>query len=258
MHRGEYEVMARAEEQHWWYRGLRDALGRALSQPDLKPPLSSSILDAGCGTGANLRFLAELLEPAYLGGFDLSEQALELARQKLSPYGADLYQSDLCDPVLPAADLDLIVSFDVLNVPGVARALPGLFRLVERLRVGGLLVLNLPAYAWLYSEHDVAVHASQRFRVGEVRNLLEQLGLEVVRSSYRLCTLLPAVAASRLPSLLRGADRGDPAARSQLQGRSGGAIDGALLAVLRLENWGMARGLRLPFGSSIFAIGKKR
>jgi SAM-dependent methyltransferase len=258
MHPGEYEVMARAEERHWWYRGLRDALGRSLARPDVKLPLAPAVLDAGCGTGATLRFLAERLTPAYLGGFDLSQEALALARQKLAPFDADLYQSDLCDPVLPSADLDLIVSFDVLSVPGVTRALPGLFRLVERLRVGGLLVLNLPAYAWLRSEHDVAVHGSQRFRLGEVRDLLGQLGLEVVCASHRLCALFPAVLASRLPGVLRRTPPGDPEARSQLHGASGGALGGALLGVLKLENVLMARGATLPFGSSVFAVGRKR
>ena len=257
MHHDEYEVMARAEEYHWWYRGLRDALRRTLLHPDLRPPLAPSVLDAGCGTGANLRFLAELLEPAYLGGFDLSEQALALARRKLSPFEADLYQSDLCDPILPAADLDLIVSLDVVSMTGVTRALPGLCRMTERLRVGGLLVLNLPAYAWLHSEHDVAVHTAERFTLGAVRDLLGTLGLEIVRSSYRLCALFPAVVASRLPRL-RSARSEDPKARSQLQRRSGGgAIDAALLRVLQLENLLVARGVSLPFGSTVFAIGRK-
>jgi hypothetical protein len=65
--------MARVEADHWWYRGLRDALAAVFGR--LEPPLPANprLLDAGCGTGENLRFLRESLDPSYLGGFDPSE-----------------------------------------------------------------------------------------------------------------------------------------------------------------------------------------
>jgi SAM-dependent methyltransferase len=255
MNPGEHALMARVEADHWWYRGLRDALARALRAPDLALPERPRVLDAGCGTGENLRLLAELLHPAYLGGFDVSEEALALARAKAP--GADVYRSDLCDPELHSGAFDLVVSLDAVCIPGAARALPGLRRLAAALAPRGLLVLHLPAYEWLRSEHDAAVHTSERFTLGGLKALLYDLGLEVVRGSYRLCALLPLVAATRLPGRRRArADTG--AARSQLHAAQGGAASAALLAVLRAENRLIARGVALPFGSSVFAIGRKR
>jgi SAM-dependent methyltransferase len=251
---GEHAVMARVEERHWWYRGLRDALGRVLAGPGSGLPAHPSVLDAGCGTGANLRFLREVLEPAYLGGFDVSEEALALAREKAP--GADLHPGDVCAPPLRAEALDAVVSCDAVCIPGVERARPGLRLLAERLRPGGLFVLNLPAYRWLYSRHDVAVHSSERYTAGDVRRLLRELGLEVEVLSYRLCFLFPLVVASRLPGMLR-ARPGDPGARSDLHRVPSEAVGRVLLAVLRLENALIARGVRLPFGSSILAVGRK-
>ena len=61
MNTAEYERMFEAEETQWWYAGMR-AIGLAV----LEPPLarlangrSLAILDAGCGTGLNLRHLGE-------------------------------------------------------------------------------------------------------------------------------------------------------------------------------------------------------
>jgi SAM-dependent methyltransferase len=213
------------------------------------------VLDAGCGTGENLGLLAELLAPSYLGGFDLSEEAVALARRKVPE--ADVYVSDLCDPEIRADALDLLVSLDVVCIPGVERSVPGLRRLVERLRPGGLFVLNLPAYDWLYSEHDVAVHTSERFTLDGVRGLLERLGLDAARASHRLCMLLPLVAATRLPGARRARRKGAEA-RSQLHGGAGPLASALFLATLRAENAWIARGGRLPFGSSVFAVGRKR
>ncbi len=84
----EYELMARVEDDLWWYRGLRDTLARTLTHPDIALPEVPKVLDAGCGTGANLRLLSEVLRPSYLGGFDRSEEALRFARRKAE--GADV------------------------------------------------------------------------------------------------------------------------------------------------------------------------
>jgi len=255
MNPGEFELMAAAEDRHWWYRGLRDAVARCLARPDLRLPSHPRVLDAGCGTGANLRFLGELLQPSYLGGFDSSEEALSLSARK-APAGADLYRSDIRDPILRAGDLDLVVSLDVIYIPGAQESMKGIERLVGALRGGGLLILNLPAYDWLYSEHDVAVHTRERFTARKTRALLDGVGLRIARLSYRLCLLFPVVALARVPGMIR-ARRGMSGARSDLHAVPGEAASGALLALLRMENRLLARGVRLPWGSSVFAIGRK-
>jgi hypothetical protein len=167
-----------------------------------------------------------------------------------------VYQSDLCDPEIRSRDLDLVVSLDVLCIPGVARAREGLRRLAAGIRPGGLLILNLPAYRWLYSEHDAAVHTSERYTAREVRALVEGLGLQVEILSYRLCLLFPLVVLARLPRLRR-VRPGDPGARSDLHAEPGPLVNRLLFALLRLENRGIVRGLRLPFGSSVFAVARK-
>lgn len=246
--------MARVEETHWWYRGLRGAVASVLATPKLALPDGPRVLDAGCGTGENLRHLSALLRPSYLGGFDHSDEALALARTKAPE--ADLYRSDICEPELHGADLDLVISLDVIYIPGVERAIAGLLRLVAALRPGGLFVVNLPAYDWLYSEHDVAIHTSERYTRRRVRVLLERLGLSVAVLSYRMCFLFPAVVLARLPGMLR-ARPGDESGRSDLHAIPGAWTNRVCLGLLTAENRMIARGLTLPWGSSVFAVGRK-
>ena len=252
MHPGEHEAMARVEHDHWWYRSLRELLLRLLADSGLPP--EPAVLDAGCGTGANLQLLHRTLRPSYLGGFDVSEEALVIARRKAPE--ADVYRSDICDPELHVDTLDLVVSLDVIYIPGVERALKGLRTIVEAMRSGGLFVVNLPAYDWLYSEHDVAIHTSERYTAGRVQTLFDQLGLGVERLSYRLCFLFPAIVLSRLPGKLR-AKPGDATARSDLHEPPGAWTNQLFLPTLRAENRWIARGGRLPWGSSVFAVGRK-
>jgi len=251
----EYQRMAEVEATHWWYRGLRDAIGRCLDRPGLRLPPAPRVLDAGCGTGATLRWLGERYAPSYLGGFDASDEALSRARRKAP--SADLYRSDLCDPEIRADALDLVVSLDVLPATGADASLGGLQRMVERLAPGGLLVLNLPAYAWLRSEHDAAVGQRERFTAGKVHSMLGVLGLEPARLTYRLCALLPLVVLWRLAGKARLRRRGSAGARSDLHAVPRRAVDQVLFRIVAAENRLIAHGVPLPWGSSVFAIGRR-
>ena len=250
---GEIELMAAVEGDHWWYRGLRDAIARTLYARYSPMPLQAKVLDAGCGTGENLRFLKRLLRPAYVGGFDLSPLAVRLSRAKVPD--ADVYQSDIRDPEVHAAELDLVLSCDVLSIAGIEESSAGLRRLVERLRRGGLLIMNLPAYAWLRSRHDVATSTRDRVTAGQVRQLLAGLGLAVELITYRLFSLFPAIVLARLPSMLRLKQQ-SPEAGSDLR-LAPKWINPLVYPVLCAENAPLVRGMRFPWGSSVYAVARK-
>ena len=247
----QYDIMAQAEQNHWWYRGLRDVIAQCLAKPDLALPPHPSVLDAGCGTGGNVRFLHDLLAPSYIGGFDVAEKALVHARRQCPQ--ADIYASDIRNPKCHRHAYDLVVSCDVLYTSGLAASMCGLRKLVSALAPGGLCILHLPAYQWLTSNHDRAVHTTERYVLSQLRALLDELGLLCVRASYRLCCLLPLVALRRLPSLVSA--RGQ-ATSSDLD-LPAAWLNESLYRTVQLENWLVAAGACLPWGSSIFAIGRK-
>lgn len=247
----EYETMAALEGEHWWYRGLRDALLRILRSPCCALPEHPRILDAGCGTGANLRMLRDEFAPSYLAGFDLAAPAVEAAR-KLVPE-AEITQDDLCAPRFATGELDLVTSCDVIYVPGYAQARDGLRRIVSLLKPGGLFVVNLPAYRWLTSEHDVAIHTSERYTAGAVRRMFADLDLTVVLLTYRMFLLFPLVVLARLPTMF-GRVPDAQAARSDVRLPSR-PVNSFLAGVLRCENRALRAGVRFPWGSSVFAVG---
>ena len=249
----EIELMASVEGKHWWYRGLRDALGRTLLRPRVGMPARPRILDAGCGTGENLRFIKDLLNPAYAGGFDLSPVAVNHCRAKVS--GADIYQSDIRAPEIRADNLDLVLSCDVLSIAGINESNAGLLRIVEHMRSGGVMILNLPAYAWLRSRHDVATDTRDRVTAAQVRRLLQRLGLSVELVTYRVFSLLPAIVLARLPSMLRPNRR--PAAQGSDLKLTPRWIDPVLYAILHTENLLAMHGMKFPWGSSVYAVARK-
>jgi len=243
----QYEIMALAEERHWWYLGLRDAIEQCLLHPSVSLPPNPRILDAGCGTGANLRFLGDLLKTDRLVGFDLSEKALEYARMKVP--AAMLYQSDLRDPWIPSEPFDLVLSSDVLYVTGRESAMAGLRSLCQSLKDGGIFLWNLPAYNWMMSYHDRLVHTQERFTRSGLASLCCHLGLKCLRLSYRLHFIFPLLLVNRVFRSLFCRSR----ASSDLRQPSP-FVNRLLFDVLHIENRLIAKGLSFPWGSSVFAV----
>lgn len=247
----QYAIMEQVEDRHWWYLGLRDLLMRYWQQPELRLPSHLAVLDAGCGTGGNLRFFHDCLGPEYLAGFDQSDVAIDSAKRKCAT--ADLYLSDICQPFVRPSGFDLIFCCDVIYVPGLEAARPGLLELARALRPGGQFILHVPAYNWLKSHHDRAVHTRERFVLSQIGRLMVELDLECLRASYRLSSLLPLVVARRLPELIRLSHN----TSSRDLEMPPAWLNRWLLRLVQHENRYLARGGKLPFGSSIIAVGRK-
>jgi SAM-dependent methyltransferase len=256
MNPAEYDLMASVEPHHWWYAGLRDAFGQVLRRIDpLQRLVGGRFLDAGCGTGQNLRWLSRNLKATSLTGFDRAAAAVEIAAKCVPE--AHIYEDDLCNPDPPDGPFDLILCSDVLYATGIEPALAGMRRLCERLASGGLFLLHLPAFNWLYSRHDVAVHTKHRFCQAEVISLLDQLDLAIELITYRMFMLFPLVVLSRVPSLLfrsRSTSAGDVMSDLWLPILP---LNALLRTVVKFENRAIGFGVRFPWGSSLIAVGRK-
>jgi len=243
MNREEYAIMFAVEDRHWWYTGLRAMLDGAWRRHLLtQNPL---VLDAGCGTGATLQWISERSERAP-AGIDLSADALSFCRKR----GIRLIAraSMMALPFSEAA-FDAVISLDVLyhrDVPDRVRALEAC---ISALKPGGLLILNLPAYGWLYSSHDEAVHTAHRFTRRECVRMLEATGFEIVCITYWNTLLFPAIAMARLWRKVCPSAESDLRLPSAVSGRFFGTV-------LRIERF-LIQLFPMPFGLSIFAVARR-
>ncbi len=251
MNPGEYRRMYEVEDRHWWYVGLHGLVLQAVRAEARRLGRPLRLLDAGCGTGRLCQLLAA--EGHQVVGCDASPEALRLARQR----GVEgLFEADLNAYEPAPGRYDAITSIDVLYHAGIADDVAVLRRLRRGLRPGGLLVLNLVAFEFLRSTHDVAVHTRERYTRPLLRRRLEVAGLEPERVGYRVCLPFPLVAASRLWARLVRPRRRPPAEAISDVAPPGRAVNALLLGALRLENRLLHR-MALPFGSSVFALGRR-
>jgi ubiquinone/menaquinone biosynthesis C-methylase UbiE len=234
--RSEYDRLDAAEAQMWWFRALHANLVAALAEGGGG---NGRILDAGSGTGGLLARLAAAFPAAILVGLDRDEGAVARARAK-SP--ALLVRGSVDRLPFGDAAFSAIVSADVLCHAGVDEA-GALTEFRRCLKPGGALLLNLPAYRWLYSGHDVAVANARRYALGEVRELLAAAGFARIGARYWNSLLFPLMLARRLLWRRGGSDVAPLPA----------PLETGFAAALALERRLAAAGIALPFGGSILA-----
>lgn len=229
---------------------LKDAAGAPDPQTMSAGTRDIRILDAGCGTGGLIRRMQAIRPEWRWTGLDVSPLACDLARRLNGESG--LGGVEICEgsvTKLPFDDgsFDAVVSADVLyHVDDDREALREFFRV---LRPGGAVVVNVPAYRWLWSYHDEAVHARRRYARGEVLAKLDEAGFGEARATYWNTLPFPLIVARRklLPAPRNGSDvRLYPP-----------LVEACFNAAMALERAWLGGVGRLPFGSSVLAVARK-
>ena len=113
-------------------------------------------MDAGCGTGQNLRHFGGW---ARAIGFDLSPDALRFCRAR----GVRAARASVLALPVRGGSVDVVTSFDVIYHGWVESDLAAVEELVRTLRPGGLLLVRVPALMLLWGAHDEAVHSRHRY-----------------------------------------------------------------------------------------------
>jgi len=192
MNEQEYAHMYSEEEKHWWYAGMRSIVLSLL--PPAAVSEQSRVLDAGCGTGYNLRWLRESYH-ARTTGLDLYSPALAFSRTRGEQ---QLARGDASTLPFRSERFDLVTAFDVLShIDGKEARLQALRELHRVLRPGGRVLIRVAAFEWLRSSHDEEVRTYHRYSRGELRATLVIAGFDLVRMTFVNCLLFPAAVAWR-------------------------------------------------------------
>jgi SAM-dependent methyltransferase len=234
-------VSSAASRRHPWETARVRFFLRQLRRKGV-PSAGARVLDVGSGDGWFAHQLAEAADvdvTCWDTGYGEHPHP-ELPRLR-------------CTAEAPGGTFELVMAMDVTehveDDAGFVRML------AEHLTPGGHLLMSVPAWPALFSDHDRFLKHVRRYRPGEARGLLEAAGLRVLRSGGLFHSVLPLRAAQAareqvLPG--RGAHAGE--------WRGGPVLTRIVQGVFDLEARGselLARaGLEVP-GLSWWALCRK-
>ena len=239
------EATARAERDHFWFRGFRRFVTPLLEEA-VAGRRDLTVLDCGCGTGHNLQLLRRT---GHAFGIDITLSGLQYAA---SHGDRQIVQASAANLPFAATLFDLVTSFDVIySLPDdVERAaVAEMFRV---LKAGGHLLLNVAAMPFLHGSHSVLSSEIRRYTRPGLRQLLEAAGFTIRRITYTNFTTLPLTAGVRFAQRFTGGHQ-ESAVEITIPTP---AVNSILSGVLAMESIAL-KAIDMPAGSSLLCLAQK-
>lgn len=236
-----YSEMAEMEKKHWWFLGRRAVVFDILKRVSSK----GKLLDIGLGTGFNAQ---KFLEMGFdVDGLDPAPEAIEFAK-KIAPK-VGVIQSSFPSSQIPSDTYDVAVLLDVVeHLEDDTAALADVKRALKK---GGVALLTVPAFMFLWTKHDERAHHFRRYRKSELVHAIRVAGLEPEFVSYYNFFLFPLIALVRIITKASGREEGSDFDTTP------GFLNGLLAFIFGSERF-LLRFFPLPFGVSLIAVVRKR
>ncbi|MEM9682781.1 MAG: class I SAM-dependent methyltransferase [Pseudomonadota bacterium] len=241
MDSAEYGKLAEREQVHWWHVSRRQILSTIVR--DLNLPTNAQILDVGAGTGGNLGMLSDF---GALSAMEFDDTARRIATDAT---GISVRSGALPDDIpFPERSFDLVAAFDVIeHIEDDRRAVAALYATTKP---GGCFVSTVPAYSWMWSEHDELLHHKRRYTMPPYARMIAETGFRIEKRTYFNTFLFPLAASVRLGQTMLGktaeAERTVP----------GPAMNSALTRIFSSEA-SFLGSVSFPFGLSILVVARR-
>lgn len=233
------------ERDRWWNVARREIIFKLLQSLDK----DCKILEIGCSGG----FLINLLHEQGFSnawGIDLSENAIDLCKRRSIDKVSVMDGRKIS---FSAEEFDILVASDILE--HIQDDISALIEWNRIIKPGGKLIVFVPAFNFLCSEHDIKACHHRRYSQSRLIEILRKANFEIDRSScWNFALFFPA----SLSIIFQLIFRREKSPKGKELCRVNPIINQLLIYLLKLENQLLIRGLNFPLGVSVFALARKR
>lgn len=183
----DHAQLARVEGQHFWFTERRRVILRLLKKYLRFTGRNHGFcgLDVGCGSGFTAIWLTQLGLPTV--GMD-AHFGFEESKKRGSGFG--FIHGDIMS-VEPKPEFDFLLLLDTIeHIPDDSSFLD---HVGKALKPGGIAIITVPAFEWLWSEVDDRAGHQRRYTRKDIQPLTRLPGtrFSLKYSSYYFATLLP-------------------------------------------------------------------
>jgi ubiquinone/menaquinone biosynthesis C-methylase UbiE len=235
--------MADREQTYWWHLG-RLKIIQTYVEKAKKDKKKFKIMNVGCGTGGTINMLERY---GSVDNVDVSDEAIKF--MKKCGY-TRLTKVD--DIKLPFNDktYDMVGAFDVLE--HIDKQVAALREWSRVLKDDGAIVVTVPAYQWLWTEHDVSLHHYRRYTTKRLAAAAAEAGLVPQKKSYAIVFSLPLVVGFRYLNKLLGRKNDSETSYVDVPNWINSFFSQLLYVEAKIHNT-----ISLPVGTSVVGIFRK-
>ncbi len=244
---GMYRDFYNLATKHWWFVARRKITFSMIGKffPDGE---RLTILDVGCGTGSTLKELEKL---GYAIGVDISKEAVKFCKLRGCK---NVYKVDQKEGLFFEDNtFDLITALDIIeHIDDERAALAEYYRIIRK---GGILLITVPAYDFLWGPHDEVNEHKRRYVARELRNKVEKVGFTVKKMTYFDTFLFPFFVLVRTGHRVSKMINSSYKPHSDLKMRPL-VINYLLKTIFSLEDQ-FLKELNFSYGASLLCVAKK-
>ena len=245
MEENEYQKMYELEEKYWWHVGRQDIIFSQIEKLLDSKNKSVDILDVGCGTGINFKILNRF---GKVTGIDNSQLAINFCQKRGIK---DVLKGEAEKLPLTDNSYDLVCAFDLIeHMDDDKKALREFYRVCKP---SGYVFILAPAYQFLWSEHDEALHHKRRYTLSDLHRKLSLAGFILHKRSYLITFLFLPILIFRFSKSLTNNKKGSKTSYFLLPP----PVNAFFIWLLKVESL-LLRKINFPFGASVLTIGQKR
>ncbi|MCB0077200.1 MAG: class I SAM-dependent methyltransferase [Anaerolineales bacterium] len=239
------------EDDHWWFASRTRALETILAKHSRRRDMM--ILDIGSGAGNMYHHLSRYGDVI---GIENHPAPVKVGQAR----GYDIRLGDATALDLPDASFDLVTALDVIEHNDDDLAI---LREANRvLRPGGLVLISVPAFQWLWSFNDDLNDHKRRYTAGDLEAKLRTTGFTPLQSSYNNFLVFPLAAGmialnkrKEAPDALKSHYFDDDAYQVDMQPTH--PLVNRLLTGVGIAEQQLLKVASLPIGTGLITIARK-
>lgn len=238
------------EREGWWFTArleILESIVRKFSDSDGR---ELNILNAGAATGATSEMLMKFGDVVSL---EYDKTCCEILKEKT---GIDAVNGSLTELPFEEDSFDVVCSFDVVeHIEDDALAISEIKRV---LKPNGKFFFTVPAYQFLWSNHDEINHHYRRYTRTAFSQLILKQDLNIDFHSYFNFWLFPPIALTRfLLNLKAKSSKKTSSGSDNDLVKTGSLTNSILKMIFKSEKLFLSSEIALPYGVSFLAVGHK-
>lgn len=243
----EYYVL---EREHWWFKArakiISDLIIKSLKDQE---KTGLKILNIGAATGKTSEFLAQF---GTVTSLEYDKDCCDFANETLN---LSIINGSILELPFGEEEFDMVCALDVIE--HVEDDTLGVSEMKRVCKSGGLIVVTVPAFMLLWSNHDVVNHHFRRYTMANLKEIFTQLNLKTKRATYFNTILFLPILTFRLLSKLIPDRFIRVGAGSDATLHNNNSISSKILYQIFKSELALLKLFNLPFGVSIFISSKK-
>ena len=229
------------EESHWWFQGRMKIIDSLINE-SINSKKKINILDYGSGSGTNIKMLSKY---GYVYAYEKDKTTAIYLKKKFKKNK----RIKIISRPKSIKFYDLIISADVIeHIRNDKNALKYLSSLLKK---NGLILLTVPAYNFLFSLKDEALHHFRRYNKKTLTKLILNYFNIIKLSYFNFFLFIPIAFSILLLKILNVQFINSVETKPNL------IFNKILYIFFRYEKY-FLKYLNFPFGLSIIAMAKKK